>query len=70
MSDYRISEEDIDAVVRYMELFHPENANREYSLALLEHIKSGLHQVARNNPEDIEAMYAQYESSLNKESED
>lgn len=69
MSDYQISEEDIDAVVRYMEIFHPEKANREYSLALLENIKSGLHQVARNNPEDIEAMYAQYEASLNKEPE-
>lgn len=69
MSDYRISEEDVDAVVRYMELFHPENANREYSLALLEHIKSGLHQVARNYPEDIEAMYAQYEAFLRNDTD-
>ena len=64
MSDYQISDEDVDAVVRYMEMFHPENASREYCWALLEHIKSGLHQIARNNPEDIEAMYAQYEASL------
>lgn len=69
MSDYHISEEDIDSVVRYMEIYHPENANREYGLALLEHIKSGIHQIARNNPEDIEAMYAEYEASLVDKSE-
>ncbi len=67
MSDYQITEEDIDAVVRYMKLFHPEKADREYCRALLEYIKSSLHQIARNNPDDIEAMYEQYEASLKKD---
>lgn len=64
MSGYEITEEDIDAVVRYMKIFHPEKADRDYSRALLEYIKSSLHQIARNNPDDIEVMYEQYEASL------
>ena len=64
MSDYKITEENIDAVVRYMKIYHPERANREYARAMLEYIKTGLAKIARNNPDDIEAMYASYEKYL------
>ncbi len=64
MNTYQISDEDIDGAVRYMEIFHPERANREYCRALLEYVKESLHQIARSNPDDIEALYEQYEASL------
>lgn len=64
MSDYVITDEDIDAAVRYLAIYHPENASREYAQQLLEFVKSALHKIAINNPDGIEAMYAQYEASL------
>lgn len=64
MSDYQITDSDIDAMMRYLEIYHPENANREYAQGLLEHTKSALHEIAKNNPDDIEAMYEVYEQSL------
>lgn len=69
MSDYQISNEDIDAVVRYLEIYHPENANREYAQRMLESTKSALHQIAINNPDDIEALYEQVEASDKKSSD-
>ena len=59
MSDFQITDEDIDAVVRYLEIYHPENANSEYAQRMLESTKSALHQIAINNPDDIEALYEQ-----------
>lgn len=64
MSDYEITEKDIEAVMRYLEIYHPENANHDFATALLEYIKSGLHDIARNDPENIEGMYAVYEQYL------
>lgn len=32
MSDFKITDEDISAVVRYLKIFHPENANRKFAL--------------------------------------
>ena len=63
MSDYVITDEDIDAVVRYLKIYHPENATREYARRMLESTKSALHQIAINNPNDIEALYKQIENS-------
>lgn len=64
MSDYQITNLDIDGMMRYLEIYHPENANREYAQGILEHTKSALHEIAKNNPDDIEAMYEAYERSL------
>lgn len=63
MSDYVITDEDIDAVVRYLEIFHPENANREFASFMLESAKSAIHRIATDNPDDIEALYEQAEKS-------
>lgn len=57
MSDYVITDEDVDAVVRYLEIFHPENANREFARYMLESTKSAIHKIALDNPDDIEALY-------------
>lgn len=67
MSDYQITDSDIDSMVHYLGIYHPENANREYAQGLLEHTKSALREIAKNNPDDIEAMYEAYEQSLKEE---
>ena len=36
MSAYKISEEDIEAVVRNLKIYDPENADREYAIQILE----------------------------------
>lgn len=64
MSDYKITEVDIDGMMRYLEAYHPNRANREYALALLEYTKSALHDIAKENPDNIEAMFKAYEQSL------
>lgn len=65
MSDYQISDEDIDVVVRYMKIFHPEKADRAYCKEALARLKAGLFKIARNNPDDIEEIYQQNEKYLN-----
>ena len=64
MSDYQITEVDIDGMMRYLEVYHPDRANRDYALALLEYTKSALHEIAQDNPNNIEAMLEAYERSL------
>jgi hypothetical protein len=68
MSGYKISDEDVDGVVRYMQIYHPERADREYCRALLESFQSGLisglRQIALNKPDDIEELYEKYEAYL------
>ena len=67
MSDYQITEVDIDGMMRYLEVYHPDRANRDYALALLEYTKSALHEIAQDNPNNIEAMLEAYEQSLKLE---
>lgn len=67
MSDYQITEADIDGMMRYLEVYHPNRANRDYALALLEYTKSALHEIAQDNPDNIEAMLEAYEQSLKTE---
>jgi hypothetical protein len=68
MSGYKISDEDIDGVVRFMKIFHPENANRDYCRAMLEAVQSGviagLRIIALTNADEIEALYEKYETYL------
>jgi len=72
MSGYRISDEDVDGVVRYMQYFHPEHADRDYCKGLLEAFQSniitGLRHLALDNPDAIEKMYEEYEAYLKKKS--
>ncbi len=62
MTHNPISEEDIDAAVRYMKIFHPEKADRTYCQVALERYKSGLFKASRNSPDFIEDIFAQNEA--------
>ena len=68
MTGYKISDEDVDGVVRYMKIFHPEKANSEYCRGLLEAFQAGLisnlRQIALDNPDDIEELSDKYDAYL------
>lgn len=58
MSDYEITDKDVEAVVRYLEIYHSENANEDFAIKLLEATKAGIHQVALSDPDQLEDLYA------------
>ena len=60
------TEDDIDGVMRYMKIFHPEKANPDYCEALLEYWDLTLKHLALNKPEDVEKIYEAFEASKNK----
>lgn len=57
------TEDDIEAVMRYMTKFHPEKADRIYCQALLEYWEVTLKDIALNSPEDIEKIQQSFEDS-------
>jgi len=64
MSDeYEITDKDIDSVVHYLTIFHPENANREFAIEMLEYLKAAYHRLALTNPEALEELYDAFEAS-------
>lgn len=64
MSDYQITDEDIDGMMHFLEVYRPKQADRDHAILFLEYLKSGFQNIARNNPDDIEALYEQFEKSL------
>ena len=65
MSFYEISAEDIDSVVRYMKIFHPEKSSREYAQAMLEYLKVDYHRMSMKDPKALDELFEGYESSKN-----
>jgi hypothetical protein len=65
MSFYEISDEDIDTVVRYMKIFHPEKASREYAKAMLEYCKADFHNMSLTDPKALDDLFERYEATKN-----
>ena len=63
MSDYEITEKDIESVVNYLRIFHPEDANREFAVELLEYLKASYHRLALTSPDALEELYLAFEKS-------
>lgn len=63
MSDYEITEKDIESVVNYLRIFHPEDANREFAVELLEYLKASYHRLALTSPDSLEELYKAFEQS-------
>ncbi len=58
MSDYEITEQDIESTVKYLQIFHPENANREFAIEMLEYLKASVHRLASTDPDELDKLYA------------
>ena len=59
---YKISDEDIEAALRYLKHHDPENANRDMAIALLEDLRSGFHTMAHNNPDKLLELQREIDS--------
>ena len=59
MSDYKITDEDIQGMLNYLKHHHPEQATQEHALAYLEWFKAKGREISVNDPtnSDIEEMY-------------
>lgn len=57
MSDYEITEQDIEGMLKYLSVFHPENANREFAVEMLEYLKASYHRLATTNPDMLDKLY-------------
>ncbi len=68
MSDYEITEKDIENTVKYLRIFHPENANKEFAVELLQYFKSAYHRLAVTDPDALEELYAAYLGRSNDQS--
>ena len=49
MAGYEINEKDIEAVIRYMEIHDPKNADREYAVQYLQSLQGVASQLARSD---------------------
>lgn len=65
MSGYKITEEDIQGMLKYLQVFHPDNANRNYAEEILEYMKAGYHRLALTNPDALDKLYEAFQKSKN-----
>lgn len=65
MSNYEITEQDIESTFKYLQIFHPEKASKEYALAMLEYLKAGYHELSKVDPEGLDKLYLAFEESKN-----
>jgi hypothetical protein len=65
MSNYEITEQDIEGTFKYLQIFHPEKASKEYALAMLEYLKAGYHELSKVDPEGLDKLYLAFEESKN-----
>lgn len=54
--EYHISEEDIQAVIRYLQIHDPENADRDYAIQLIESMQGFGNELARSDEALAEAI--------------
>lgn len=64
---YEITEKDIESTVNYLRIFHPENANHEYAVEMLEYFKASYHRLALTNPDALDELYKAFAKSKNGE---
>ena len=63
MEHYKITEADIEGMIYYLRVYHPENANREYAAELLEYMKATYHRLALTNPDVLGELYEAFQRS-------
>lgn len=66
MSDYEITEQDIESTVKYLQIFHPENANREFAIEMLAYLKASVHRLALTDPDALNELYIAFTGSKHK----
>ena len=62
MSDYEITEKDVEGMLKYLKVFHPENANREFAEEMLHYLKATYHRLALTDPDALNELYDEFTS--------
>lgn len=63
MSGYEINEKDIQSMVKYLEVFHPENANHEFAEEMLRYLKAASRRLAVGDPDALDELYEEFQQS-------
>ncbi len=60
---YEMTEEDIDAVLRYLQLTRPDQATPEMAISILERMQVRVHMLEHIDPDAIEAVLKELEQN-------
>lgn len=63
MSDYKITEQDIEGMLNYLRVFHPENANRGFAVEILHYMKASYRRMALTDPDALDDLYEAFQKS-------
>ncbi len=59
MSNYEITDKDVQAIVKFLQINDPENASEDNAISFLLNVQSGLHDLALENPGALLKLYNQ-----------
>lgn len=62
MSGYEINEKDVEGILHYLQVFHPENANHDFAEELLRYIKATSRRLAFTDPDTLDELYNRFTS--------
>lgn len=62
MQDDEQAKMDIEAVYRYLKIYHPDKADRNYAAAFLDFIQTKIHELAINDPDELEMLYDMFQN--------
>lgn len=57
---YRLNDQDIETVVRWLKIHHPERATKEFATALLTELKLTYRRVGWEDPDKLEDFYSEF----------
>lgn len=60
---YRITEQDIEGMLKYLTVFHPDRANREDAIEILTYMRASYHRLALTDPAALDELYEAFEKS-------
>lgn len=66
MQDDEQAKKDIEAVYRYLKIYHPDKADRNYAAALLDFMQTKIHELAVNDPDELDRLHEMFQQVNNK----
>jgi hypothetical protein len=64
MNGYRLSDKDVEAMIRWLKVHHLENANQDFAAAMLVDMKLTYRQTGWDDPDKLEDFYIEYVRKL------
>jgi hypothetical protein len=67
MAGYEVTEKDIEGMLKYLHIFHPDNANRDFAIEFLKYWKTVYRRIGSTDPDALDKLYEAFEQSRSKE---